>query len=264
MNQPALVVHTNDMAPMTAGEIQQQVNTIQTVMKQVMQQDTHYGVIPGCKEPSLYKPGAEKIMATFRLAADPEVTDLSTEDEIRYRVKVRLVSPSGVFVGAGIGECSTAEEKYKWRRAVCEEEYEDTDFDRRREKWFKGWNNKPNYKQQQVRTNAPDLANTALKMAKKRALVDGILTATAASDIFTQDVEDLPSEYQETMRDQRGPSQNHHTEISAQAKPIIAELEKVAQSGWSALQQYWQDLSEDQRKLVGAEFGRIKKIAEAV
>lgn len=34
--------------------------------------------------------------------------------------------------------------------------------------------------------------NTVLKMAKKRAHVDAILTATAASDIFTQDVEDMP------------------------------------------------------------------------
>ena len=34
--------------------------------------------------------------------------------------------------------------------------------------------------------------NTVLKMAKKRAHVDAVLTATAASDIFTQDVEDMP------------------------------------------------------------------------
>ena len=33
--------------------------------------------------------------------------------------------------------------------------------------------------------------NTCEKMAKKRAHVDAILTATAASDIFTQDVEDM-------------------------------------------------------------------------
>jgi hypothetical protein len=34
--------------------------------------------------------------------------------------------------------------------------------------------------------------NTCLKMAKKRALVDACLTVTAASDIFTQDIEDMP------------------------------------------------------------------------
>src|SRR5678815_2740649 len=36
-----------------------------------------------------------------------------------------------------------------------------------------------------------DLDNTICKMAHKRARIDAILTATAASDFFTQDVEDL-------------------------------------------------------------------------
>jgi hypothetical protein len=40
--------------------------------------------------------------------------------------------------------------------------------------------------------NPADYYNTVLKMAKKRAHVDAVLTATAASDIFTQDVEDMP------------------------------------------------------------------------
>ena len=39
--------------------------------------------------------------------------------------------------------------------------------------------------------NPADNYNTVLKMAKKRALVDAVLTATAASDIFTQDLEDI-------------------------------------------------------------------------
>lgn len=195
MSNIVTIDQQREYRPLTAHDMQDQVNTIQHVMKQVMKLDTHYGVIPGTKTPSLYKPGAEKIMATFRLSADPEVTDLSDSDQIRYLVKVRLVSPSGVFVGAGIGECSSNEEKYKWRRAVCPEEFEETEPNRRREKWAKGWNGKPNYKMQQVRTEPADLANTILKMAKKRGLIDAVLTATAASDCFTQDIEDLPPEY---------------------------------------------------------------------
>lgn len=39
--------------------------------------------------------------------------------------------------------------------------------------------------------------NTVLKMAKKRALVDAVLTATAASDIFAQDLEDLEDKIHE-------------------------------------------------------------------
>jgi hypothetical protein len=36
------------------------------------------------------------------------------------------------------------------------------------------------------------LVNTLLKMARKRALIDAILSATRASRIFTQDIEDFP------------------------------------------------------------------------
>jgi len=176
-------------------DMREQVNIIQEVMRDVMKADVHYGVIPGTKERSLYKAGAEKIMATFRLSADPEIEDLSTSDQIRYRIKVRLVSPSGVFVGSGVGECSSSEEKYKWRFAVCDEEFNETADERRRQKWKKGWNGKPNTRIKQVRTEPADQANTILKMAKKRALVDAVLTATAASDCFTQDIEDLPEEY---------------------------------------------------------------------
>jgi hypothetical protein len=185
----------NEPKPLTAAEIKSQVQVIQQVMAAVMQKDVHYGVIPGCKQPSLYKPGAEKIMATFRLAPELEVNDLSDGDQIRYQVKMRLKSPSGVFVGEGIGECSSNEEKYKWRKAICDEEFEETLSDRKREKWSKGYNNAPPYKQKQIRTEPADIANTVLKMAKKRAQIDAVLTATAASDCFTQDLEDLPPEY---------------------------------------------------------------------
>jgi hypothetical protein len=166
-----------------------------------MIKDTHFGTIPGTKVPSLYKPGAEKIMATFRLSAEPEVEDLSDDDQVRYRVKVKILSSSGIVVGFGIGECSSNEEKYKWRAAVCPEEFAEAPPTRKREKWVKGkWDERSRsygkaYKIQQVRTEPADLANTILKMAKKRGLIDGVLTATAASDIFTQDIEDLPEEY---------------------------------------------------------------------
>lgn len=181
--------------PLTALAIQAQVNTIQEVMNQVMKSGVHYGIIPGCKEPSLFKPGAEKIMATFRLSPEVEVIDKSDTDQVRYQIKLRLKSANGFYVGEGVGECSSNEEKYKWRKAVCQEEFDEAAVDRRREKWSKGWQNKPNYKQQQIRTESADLANTILKMAKKRALIDAVLTATAASDCFTQDIEDLPEEY---------------------------------------------------------------------
>ena len=61
---------------------------------------------------------------------------------------------------------------------------------------FAKWNNKVE-KRQQVRTEPADAANTALKMACKRAKIAMTLNVLAASDIFTQDIEDLPPELQE-------------------------------------------------------------------
>lgn len=171
--------------PLTASDVRAQVNLIQEVMRSVMKPKEHYGTIPGCgTKPSLFKPGAEKIMATFRIAAVPEVEDLSTSDEARYRVMCKGVSASGVLLGVGVGECSSKEKKYNWRAVVSLAEWEATPEDRRRIHYTR------DSEERQVRTNHADIANTILKMAKKRALVDMVLTATAASDIFTQDIED--------------------------------------------------------------------------
>lgn len=175
--------------PLTVHDIREQINLIQEVMRTVMQEGQHYGKIPGAGDkPTLFKPGAEKIMSTFRLSADPEVVDLSHDDVIRYRVKVRLTTKSGIFFGAGLGECSSEEDKYKWRMAASDDEWEAMSETNRRIKYMRG------IQLRQVRTNPYDLANTILKMAKKRALVDAVLTSTAASDIFTQDIEDMPEE----------------------------------------------------------------------
>ncbi len=204
----------NELA-LTSKDIRANVNLIQEVMQGVMKKDVHYGIIPGCKKPSLYKPGSEKILSTFRLAVEPQVEDLSNCDEARFRVTARITHiPTGNFVGCGIGECSSNEEKYKWRKAVCSGEYDETPEDRKREKWViqykdgkKVWKDGAYAftKVQQVRTNIADVANTILKMAKKRSQIDATLTATAASDVFDQDIEDLPVEMQEDIaeRDQQ-------------------------------------------------------------
>jgi hypothetical protein len=194
----AVAVRTlRPMSPAVA-EVRTNINLMVEVMKSCMVNNMHYGVIPGVQKPSLFKAGAEKIMATFSLSANPVVEDLSENGEIRFRVRVEINAKDGRFVGAGVGECSSQEEKYMWRVAVCQEEFEVTPEDKRRIKFKKNYNG-PVDKIQQIRCNPSDLANTILKMAKKRALVDGVLTATGASDLFSQDIEDLPAEYVEVI-----------------------------------------------------------------
>jgi hypothetical protein len=71
--------------------------------------------------------------------------------------------------------------------------------------------------------------NTVLKMAKKRAHVDAILTATAASDIFTQDVEDMPEVIagakKESTKEETAPLPD---KPPAESKPIPATGEQIA------------------------------------
>jgi len=190
--------------PMTIDEVKNQVVRIQSVMRAVMKDGEHYGTIPGTDKKTLYKAGAEKLISTFRLVPDPEVKDLCMGGEIHYRVKVKMFALSGVFIGAGIGECSSGEEKYSWRKAVCPEEFNATAEDRKRVKWKAGYKTKSAFSVNQVRMNPADIANTILKMAKKRALIDAVLTILAASDIFTQDIEDYPPEVREAVTEEKG------------------------------------------------------------
>lgn len=194
--------------PLTAVQVKANVQLIQQVMAETMIKDVHYGVIPGTQKPTLFKAGSEKILSTFRIAAHPkEIEDLSTFDEIRYRVKVYGVAMENenILFGVGVGECSSNEEKYKWRRPVCDGEFNDTPDDRKRLKWVKGYQDKPDYQIKQIRTNPSDVANTILKMAKKRAQIDMTLTATGASDVFDQDLEDLPEGVVQEVADKKPP-----------------------------------------------------------
>lgn len=250
--QPA--VENYGSRSLTAADIRAQVNLMQDVMQEVMIKDTHFGVIPGTGKPTLYKAGAEKIMSTFRIAADPEVTDLSRDGEIHYRVKVSMLSSNGTFLGAGIGECSSGEDKYSWRAAVCDEEFDDTPENRRRIKYAK-WKGNIERKKQ-VRTNPADVSNTILKMAKKRGLIDGVLTVTAASDLFTQDIEDLPAEVAAEIVaqpevDQDAQRKAQHDEALGRHSESVAYIkERIGEDDMETAYKEWQAIStDDQRAL---------------
>jgi hypothetical protein len=189
----------SDRGRMAVADVVQQAMAIQEVMKAVMRENVHYGVIPGTDKPTLYKAGAEKLCLTFHVADEYRTEDLSTSDAIRYRLTcIGRHQQTGIELGSGVGEASTSEEKYRWRRAVCKEEFEATPVNMRRVKYGRksggGF-----YTQEQVRTEPADLANTVLKMAAKRAKMAMVLNVLAASDAFTQDLEDLSEELREHL-----------------------------------------------------------------
>lgn len=263
--QPAVEAYGS--RSLTAADVRAHVNLMQDVMMEVMKDGTHYGTIPGTKSKSLYKAGAEKLMATFRLAARPSVEDLSIGGEVAYRVTVSLESANGSFVGAGIGECSSSEDKYAWRAAICDEEFDVTPENRRRIKFSK-YQGKVE-KKKQVRTNPADVANTILKMAKKRAQVDAVITATAASDIFTQDIEDLPDE---VVAEIVGKTPSRAAQAVQQAIPedsperdaAIERCRVAAAKGTESFRAFWKDeMKKAERDLVKDKVSMFQSIASS-
>lgn len=201
-------------AAMTVQQVLGQVALIQQIMATAMKDGEHFGRIPGCGDkPTLLKPGAEKLCLTFRLAPTYDVDEHNLDrDHREYRVKCTLSSIlTGAFLGQGVGTCSTMENKYRFRTGAAEV----TDKPVPRAYWDmraedpakaqeliggKGFTVKKvdgrswmiaKGGEKVEHDNPADHFNTVLKMAKKRALVDAVLTATAASDIFTQDLEDI-------------------------------------------------------------------------
>lgn len=196
------------------ADMAEEARIIQRFFREVMVKDHDYGVIPGTPKPTLLKPGAEKLAEYYGYAPTVRAVDEDADRETgfyRARVTVALVSKrTGVIVGEGIGEANTREGRYRWRDAkrTCPS-CGATAIIKGKEEFGGGWvcfrkqggcgatyrdNDAAITAQPVGRVENDDpfaLWNTVLKMAKKRALIDAVLSATRSSGLFTQDVEDL-------------------------------------------------------------------------
>lgn len=259
--------------PVTVKELLARREVVQDALKSLFRPGVHFYELPGRKRDdpprqALGKPGAELVASLFGLALEPHVEDKGGPDEIRYRVTVRVTSiASGRFLGAGVGECSSNEEKYKWRRATGDGEFKATPEDRKRLKWS-SWKGKEETTLQ-VRTNPADIANTVLKMAKKRALVDAVLGITGCSDMFEQSRDDERAEEEEGHEEAapketkpRAPKEAPKAEAPAASAPApkqelalitggIEEMRSKSGDGWWGFKmggKEYRSNSEDMRK----------------
>jgi hypothetical protein len=198
------VVEYHGTAVATVDEVLNQTKRIKEIMARVMIENVHYGIIPGVKKPSLWKPGAESLCVAFHIAPTyPQVIEDRFDDGVRYRVKcVGVHQGSGRIVAEGIGSCSSMEEKYKWRRTYSNKEFDNTDPARRRIDFYWDKDKRAEYEIKQIRAETADEENTLLKMAAKRAMIAMTLNALAASDVFAQDLEDLSKKVLEQVVDE--------------------------------------------------------------
>jgi hypothetical protein len=222
--------------------IKDHMDQIHKLMETVMKEDEHYGVIPGTKKKSLYKQGAEKLSMMFRLSPEYKIENIDLGEghrEVRTSVKIIHI-PTQTIIAEGVGSCSTMESKFRYRN-IAEDTGEEIPKDSKERKAFyksqglgmKKINGTWCWVKFQVVEN-PDIAdvyNTVLKMSKKRAHIDGILTATAASDIFTQDYEpgDDDSGNHEPHIDYETDEQ---AEASLKSCQNLVDLEKACTRYW--------------------------------
>ena len=92
------------------------------IQREIMVQETDYGVIPGTQKPTLLKPGAEKLANFYGLVAVVGITqhlgDGETTPPIAYDATCELRhGASGVVVAVGVGQANCWEKRYRYRRA---------------------------------------------------------------------------------------------------------------------------------------------------
>lgn len=188
---------------LTVDQVVNQVNKVKELMQKVMRDGEHYGVIPGTKKPTLYKSGAEKLGTLFRIRPEYKTEIKYLENSHReYQITCNLIHlQTGNIVGQGMGSCSTLESKYRYRHKDEVIEQVPAQYWDNKDQALIGEGNrakKINGQWMVVRSGDrienPDIAdcyNTCWKIGAKRAHVASMLTACAASDIFTQDLEDF-------------------------------------------------------------------------
>lgn len=154
--------HSDAIVPefaITVSEAKQRIAVLQKFVSEMMIPEVDYGIIPGCKKPSLYKAGAEKLADIFGFSKHVQVVNRVEDWDkkiFHYEVKATLINKrTGCVEAEGVGSCNNREKKYSTQDAY-------------------------------------NIVNTILKMAKKRAIIDAVLSATRASGIFSQDIEVRP------------------------------------------------------------------------
>lgn len=176
----------------SVDEIKARIEELQAFVRGYMVAGEDYGTIPGTQKPTLYKPGAEKLCDVYGFTKEFLIVASLEEWErggrFAYTIKCILRSKrTGLLEAEGLGSCNSMEAKYRWIW-VWEDKLpshlDKTNLVSKRTK--KGT------VQYRVPNDDPySQVNTILKMAKKRALVDAVLSATRSSGLFMQDLEDL-------------------------------------------------------------------------
>lgn len=216
----ALAGLTDDEFDRRLAALEKGRDRVARIQRALMVPDVDFGIIPGTgTKPTLLKPGAEKLCQAYGLAADFTldriVGDGEREPHLSYvvRCELHLGATDGPVVAIGHGSANSWERKHRYRQGqrLCpscglpaiikgKAEYGGgwVCFKKRGgcgSKWPEGAPEVEGQSVGDIENPDPfDLDVVLCKMAEKRAYIDATLRATAASGLFTQDIEDLTRE----------------------------------------------------------------------
>jgi len=212
------------LATMSDDEFERQIAALKKAQerkRRVLQEllhegiDKDYAVIPGTPKHALLKPGAEKLCQFHSLRPSYrkgiKYGDGKTGPHITVTVKCRLHvgDTKGPVIAEGLAAGSSWERKHRYRKAdrVCPVCRQATIIKGKQEygggwlcykkrggcgaKWADGAKEIESQKVGEIENTDPyDLLNNILKVTKKRAYIDATVTATATSDLLTQDIDE--------------------------------------------------------------------------
>lgn len=202
------------------------IRQYQKLIKETLVEGHDYGTIPGIGgKPSLFKPGAEKVCLLFKMNPEYEVTSKVEDFEhgfFTYTFKCTIfktiVQDADVVkfpISQGVGNCNSREEKYRYLW-VYENEIP-AGYDKATMK-TKRYKDSGTVKYRIENPDSASLVNTVLKMAAKRAFVAACLQIVSLSDVFSQDLEDLPEGF-ETGNTVAEPAQKQAQAAAPVSKP---------------------------------------------
>lgn len=189
------------------AELSNQRKMLRQFISSQLKAGVDYGIIPGTKKPTLYKPGAEKLANLFHLGSRIVNTEREFDRKENFAMFTYTVEvfhlPTGKVISQCQGSANSQEKKYKTRPAM-------------------------------------DVVNTLQKMAQKRAFVGAIIAATGASDFFTQDLEDLAPDSRQAeevsarIRASRPPVEESDAPVCCGQKMMISKFvnEEIGHKPW--------------------------------
>jgi hypothetical protein len=191
---------------MSPQQTVQLVKQLEEMKRSALRNNVDYMLIPGTSQPSLLKPGAERLLQCFGLGHRITCVKANEDWEGRffyYQYKATIVKsyPTHEIVVAECEGSANSKEGRYHDRWVTEKKARDAGVDlatcpsRLKEGRY------GSYQEYKVENPNPySLVNTLQKMAQKRALVGATLQATGSSGLFTQDLDDMEIPVQEERK----------------------------------------------------------------